>query len=122
VRIDKLPEAHGVPGKGPSDAEVESFYAENRKLCETPETVEARHILIATTAEDDDTTRSEQQRRAKEIRERLSIRIRSTGPAKGGRARPAVGPSSNGRSGLSTGRMPSRLRSTGRASAPGSGG
>jgi peptidyl-prolyl cis-trans isomerase C len=72
VRIDKLLKAHGVPGEGPSDSEVESFYAENRTFFEVPETVEARHILIATTAEDDETAGSEKQRRAKAIRERLT--------------------------------------------------
>jgi sulfur carrier protein ThiS len=36
VRIDKLLQAHGVPGEGPSEAEVESFYADNPRYFEVP--------------------------------------------------------------------------------------
>jgi peptidyl-prolyl cis-trans isomerase C len=72
VRIDKLLETHGAPGAGPSDSEIESFYADNQTAFEVPETIEARHILVAITAEDDETAKNEKQRRAEAIRERLS--------------------------------------------------
>jgi len=72
ARIERLLEAHGVPGERPSAAEVESFYADNGGFFEVPTMVEARHILIATTAGDDEAARSEKQRRAQEIRERLT--------------------------------------------------
>jgi peptidyl-prolyl cis-trans isomerase C len=67
----KLLEAHASAGAAPSDSELEAFYAENQRSFEVPETVEARHILITTTAEDNEAARSERKQQAEALRERL---------------------------------------------------
>jgi len=56
----------------PTDEEIKEFYSENKeKYFEMPETVHARHILIATTELDDDKAKADKRKKAESIRKKL---------------------------------------------------
>lgn len=54
-----------------SEEEIESFYEENRTSFRDPETVEARHILVAFAQGDDEAARKAKRARAEALRQEL---------------------------------------------------
>jgi len=71
LRINKLLENQVADMGEPSDEEIADFYKENIKHFSVPESVTARHILIATTPEDTDETKAAKKKQAEELREKL---------------------------------------------------
>jgi peptidyl-prolyl cis-trans isomerase C len=55
----------------PTDKEITAFYQKNKEMFKAPESVHARHILIATSAKDDDKLKAEKKTKAEEIRKSL---------------------------------------------------
>jgi len=66
----RLVDTHIRPGVSVPDAEVETFYAENQEMFQTPAQVHARHILIAVGEGASDDDRSAARLRAGKARER----------------------------------------------------
>lgn len=71
LRIKKLIEQQVADIAGPSDKEIATFYAENAEKFQVPESVEARHILIAVKPEDDEAAKAQKKVKAEKIREQL---------------------------------------------------
>ena len=71
LRIRKLVEKQVADITGPSDKEIEAFYADNSEKFQVPESVEARHILIAFKPDDDKTAKALKMKKAEEVREQL---------------------------------------------------
>ncbi len=71
LRIKKLVEQQVPDIAGPSDKEIEAFYADNSEKFQEPESVEARHILIAVKPEDDETAKAQKKEKAEKIRDQL---------------------------------------------------
>lgn len=71
VKLDKL--VKGAMGKQakPTDKEIAAFYEKNRKTFSIPESVRARHILIAKATGDDEKKKAEKRARAEDIRKQL---------------------------------------------------
>ena len=67
----KLVEEQVTDIAGPSDQEIEAFYADNPEKFQMPESVEARHILIAVKPEDDEAIKAQKRGKAEKIREQL---------------------------------------------------
>lgn len=55
----------------PTGKEITAFYQKNKELFKVPESVHARHILIATTATDDEKVKAEKKAKAEEVRKSL---------------------------------------------------
>ena len=71
LRIKKLIEQQVADIAVPSDKEIEAFYADNAEKFQVPESVEARHILIALKPEDDEAAKAQKKVKAEKIREQL---------------------------------------------------
>jgi len=71
LRIKKLVEKQVADVTGPSDKEIEAFYADNSEKFQIPENVEVRHILIAVKSDDDKTAKALKMKKAEAIREQL---------------------------------------------------
>ena len=71
LRIKKLVEQQVGDIATPTDKEIEAFYADNSEKFQVPETVEARHILIAVKPEDDEAAKARKREKAEKIREQL---------------------------------------------------
>jgi len=71
LRIKKLVEQQVADIAGPSDKEIEVFYADNGEKFQVPESVEARHILIAAKPEDDEAAKTLKMKKAEKIRKQL---------------------------------------------------
>ena len=59
----------------PSDKEIETFYADNSEKFQIPESVEARHILIAFKPDDDKVAKALKMKQAEKIRKQLLDKI-----------------------------------------------
>ncbi|NPU84274.1 MAG: hypothetical protein HPY65_07275 [Syntrophaceae bacterium] len=71
VKLDKLVKiSMGKQGK-PTDKEITAFYEKNKKTFTIPESVRARHILIAKATGDDEKTKAEKKAKAEDIRKQL---------------------------------------------------
>jgi len=71
IRINKLVmQELGEKGK-PSDREITEFYQENRDKFKKPESVHARHILIAKAREDTEKVKADKRMKAEAIRKQL---------------------------------------------------
>jgi peptidyl-prolyl cis-trans isomerase C len=71
IQITKLLKA-AVPASGKiTDKEINDFYKKNKDKFLSPETVQARHILIKTEPEDDDETIKSKNEKAESIRKEL---------------------------------------------------
>ncbi len=70
IRVGKLLEQRTGGGK-PSDKEVADFYEKNIESFKIPESVKARHILVATATGDDDTVKKEKRQKVDNIRKQL---------------------------------------------------
>lgn len=67
IKIDKL-----LKVTPPTDKEIQEFYEENKaKFYEIPETVSARHVLVAFDAADDAAKKEAKKKKAAELREKL---------------------------------------------------
>ena len=71
LRIKKLVEQQVADITVPTDKEVEVFYTDNAEKFQMPESVEARHILIAVKPEDDEAAKAEKMKKAEKIRKQL---------------------------------------------------
>ncbi len=71
LRIKKLVEQQVADIAGPSDKEIEAFYADNAEKFQVPESVEARHVLIAVKPEDDEAAKAQKREKAEKIRDQL---------------------------------------------------
>lgn len=71
LRIKKLIEQQVADIAAPSEKEIEAFYADNAEKFQVPESVEARHILIAVKPEDDEAAKAQKKVKAEKIREQL---------------------------------------------------
>ena len=71
LRIKKLVEKRVADITGPSDKEIETFYADNSEKFQVPESVEARHVLIAFKPDDDKAAKALKMKKAEEVRAQL---------------------------------------------------
>ncbi len=71
LRINKLLESQTAAIAKPTDAELKSFYDENKERFEMPESVTARHILIATEASDTDAVKAQKKAKAEDLQKKL---------------------------------------------------
>lgn len=71
IRINKLVLASMGGNTKPTSKEVNTFYQKNRDKFQMPESVHARHILIAKAAGDDEKTKAEKRAKAEDIRKQL---------------------------------------------------
>lgn len=71
LRINKLFEQKAESVEKPTEDELNKFYEDNRERFDMPETVEARHILIAFNPEDTDEGKAEKRKKAEEVRAKL---------------------------------------------------
>jgi len=71
LRIKKLVEQQVTDIALPSDKEIEAFYADNAEKFQEPESVEARHILIAVKPDDDKAAKAMKREKAEKIRDQL---------------------------------------------------
>jgi peptidyl-prolyl cis-trans isomerase C len=71
VKLDKLVKSSmGKQGK-PTDKEISAFYEKNKKTFTIPESVRARHILIAKATGDDEKVKAEKKAKAEDVRKQL---------------------------------------------------
>mgnify|MGYP000635277880 FL=1 len=71
IRVRKLFDEVSADAGNVSESEIDDFIATQGDKVNMPETVRARHILIATSPEDDDTTREAKKKKAEETRQKL---------------------------------------------------
>jgi peptidyl-prolyl cis-trans isomerase C len=71
VKLDKLVTTSMGKQAKPSDKEIATFYEKNKKTFSIPETVRARHILIARSPGDDEKTRAQKRAKAEDVRKQL---------------------------------------------------
>ena len=71
LRINKLFEQKAASVEMPTDDELTKFYEDNRERFDMPETVAARHILIAFKPDDTDEAKAAKRKTAEEVREKL---------------------------------------------------
>jgi len=71
VKINKLVLSQPLAKGKPTDKEIVRFYKENQDKFKLPETVHARHILIAKHPGDDEKQRTEKKTKAETIRKQL---------------------------------------------------
>ncbi len=71
IKIEKLIAQEAAGDSKVTDKEIESFFHANKNLFTKPESVHARHILIATDKKDTQKSRADKRTRAEEIRKRL---------------------------------------------------
>lgn len=68
IKIEKL-----LKVSAPTDEEIKTYYDENKtSLFETPETINARHILIAIDATDDDSAKKSKKKKAEDLLKKLN--------------------------------------------------
>lgn len=71
LKIKALVESEIPTNMVVADADIAKFYAEQQERFQTPETVEARHILIKTEATDNDAAKAEKKAKIEAIRKQL---------------------------------------------------
>lgn len=71
LAINKLLEKHVENVEAPTDKELQEYYDENPDRFEQPESVHARHILIATAQTDTEEAKAAKKAKAEEVREKL---------------------------------------------------
>lgn len=71
IRINKLVNATKTAKATPSEKEIQEFYKSNKEKFRTPESVHARHILVAKTAGDDEKTKTAKRVKAENLRKQL---------------------------------------------------
>jgi len=89
IRIDKLL-AQRLPKSSVSDDDIDAFMEQNPRMLAVPESIRARHILIAIKPDDDQSVRDAQRAKADDLRQQLLdgadfeelARTHSEGPSK----------------------------------------
>jgi peptidyl-prolyl cis-trans isomerase C len=71
LRINKLLAAHFTNQLEVADKDVDEFIEKNKERMAIPESVQARHILLATTTNDSEAVRAEKKQKAEKLREEL---------------------------------------------------
>lgn len=71
LRIRKFLEQKTSDLAAPSQKEIDVYYAENSEKFQMPESIEARHILIAVKPDEENGVKSEKMKKAQEIRKQL---------------------------------------------------
>lgn len=71
IRINKLVSLEPVGKSKPTEKEINAFYKKNKDKFKMPESVHARHILIAKNKGDNDAARTKQKAKAEDIRKQL---------------------------------------------------
>ena len=71
IRVRKLFDEVSADAGNVTESEIDDFIAAQGDKLNMPETVRARHILIATSPEDDDATREAKKKKAEETRQKL---------------------------------------------------
>ena len=71
IRINKLVNTTKTAKATPSEKEIQEFYKKNKEKFRTPETVHARHILVAKTAGDDEKAKAAKRAKAENLRKQL---------------------------------------------------
>lgn len=71
IQINKLVLASMGGKKKPTSKEINTFYQKNKDKFKLPESVHARHILVARAADDDEKTKAEKRRKAEDLRKQL---------------------------------------------------
>jgi len=71
IRINKLVNTTKTAKATPSEKEIQEFYKKNKEKFRTPETVHARHILVAKTAGEDEKAKAAKRAKAENLRKQL---------------------------------------------------
>lgn len=71
LAINKLLEKYVEHVAAPTDEELKAYYDENQERFEEPESVQARHILIAIAKDDTEKEKAAKKAKAQEVREKL---------------------------------------------------
>jgi peptidyl-prolyl cis-trans isomerase C len=71
IRINKLVNTTKTAKAIPSEKEIQEFYKGNKEKFKTPESVHARHILVAKTAEEDEKAKAAKRAKAENLRKQL---------------------------------------------------
>jgi len=71
IRINKLVNTTKTAKATPSEKEIQQFYKKNQEKFKIPESVHARHILIAKTAGEDETAKTAKREKAGNLRKQL---------------------------------------------------
>lgn len=71
LRINKLLETHTESAAKPTEDELKKFYEGNKERFDMPESVSARHILIAFAEEDTDAAKAQKKAKAEGLRQKL---------------------------------------------------
>jgi peptidyl-prolyl cis-trans isomerase C len=71
IRISKLVNATKTAKATPSEKEIQQFYKNNKEKFRAPESVHARHILVAKTTGDDEKAKTVKREKAENLRKQL---------------------------------------------------
>ncbi len=71
IKINKLVLSQPLSKKKPTEKEITKYYQNNKEKFKAPETVRARHILVAKNAGDDEKTKMEKKTKAELLRKQL---------------------------------------------------
>ncbi len=71
VKINKLVLSQPLAKAKPTEKEISTYYNDNKAKFRAPETVHARHILVAHAPGDDDKTKKEKKAKAEQLRKQL---------------------------------------------------
>lgn len=71
IRISKLMSTTKTAKAAPSEKEIEQFYKNNKEKFRAPESVHARHILVAKTAGEDDKSKKAKREKAENLRKQI---------------------------------------------------
>ncbi len=71
IRINKLVNTTKTAKATPSEKEIQQFYKNNKEKFRAPESVHARHILVAKTAGEDEKAKTAKREKAENLRKQL---------------------------------------------------
>lgn len=71
IRINKLVNTTKTAKATPSEKEIQQFYKNNKEKFKAPESVHARHILVAKTAGEDEKAKTAKREKAENLRKQL---------------------------------------------------
>ena len=71
IRISKLVNTTKTAKATPSEKEIQQFYKNNKEKFKAPESVHARHILVAKTAGEDEKAKTAKREKAENLRKQL---------------------------------------------------
>jgi peptidyl-prolyl cis-trans isomerase C len=71
IRISKLVNTAKTSKAAPSEKEIQQFYKNNKEKFQIPESVHARHILVAKTAGEDEKSKKAKREKAENLRKQI---------------------------------------------------